>query len=83
MAVGLPSVVTDIPGNRQLIEPGAQGAVVPLGDSAALGKEIVTLLSDDLLRERMGQAARRLVVDNYATERVIDRYEALFAEVVR
>ena len=83
MAVGLPSVVTDIPGNRQLITPDVHGSLVPLGDLPALAGEIVRLLSDAPMRARMGKAARQLVVENYATERVVDRYEELFAEAVR
>jgi glycosyltransferase involved in cell wall biosynthesis len=83
MAVALPSVVTDIPGNRQLIEPDVHGSIVPLGDPLALAGEIVKLLSDAPMRARMGRAARQLVIENYATERVVDRYEELFAEAVR
>jgi glycosyltransferase involved in cell wall biosynthesis len=82
MAAGLPSVVSDIPGNRQLITADVNGWIVPQGDSLALAGEIVKLLSDPSMRARMGGAARQLVVENYATERVIDRYEKLFSEAI-
>ena len=82
MATGLPSVVSDIPGNTQLIEGGVNGLIVAQGDPQAIGRALVTLLEDPPLGRRMGQAARQLVVDNYSTDRVIDRYEALFHEAI-
>jgi len=80
MAVGLPSVVTDIPGNAQLIDPGVHGLVVPVGDEARIAEAIAKLLADPECRSRMGQAARRRIVENYSTDKVVDRYESLFQE---
>ena len=41
------------------------------------------LLGDPEARARMGAAARRRIVENYSTGRVVDRYEALFGEALR
>lgn len=83
MAAGLPSVVTDIPGNAQLIDPGVHGLVVPVGDEARIAEAISGLLADAESRARMGAAARRRVIDNYSTDKLVGRYEALFEEVLR
>jgi glycosyltransferase involved in cell wall biosynthesis len=80
MAAGLPSVVTDIPGSVQLIDSGVHGLVVPVGDEARIADAIAGLLADPESRARMGQAARRRIVENYSTDKVLDRYEALFQE---
>jgi glycosyltransferase involved in cell wall biosynthesis len=83
MAVGLPAVVSDIPGNAQLIDPGVHGLVVPVGDEARIAEAIGGLLADADSRERMGTAARRRVVENYSTDKLVVRYEALFEEAMK
>lgn len=80
MSTGLPSVVSDIPANRQLIESGQHGFLAPVGDSEAIAAEIIRLLDDSALRARMGQAARQRVLDNYSLGQVADRYDALLHE---
>jgi glycosyltransferase involved in cell wall biosynthesis len=82
MAVGLPSVVSRIPANVQLIDDGVHGYLPPVGDDAAMANALASLFRDPALRARMGCAARQRVVDNYSTGQVADRYEALFAEVL-
>jgi glycosyltransferase involved in cell wall biosynthesis len=82
MAAGLASVVTDIPGNTQLIDPGVHGLVVPVGDEARIAEAIAGLLADSESRARMGTAARRRVLDNYSTDKLVGRYEALFEEAL-
>jgi glycosyltransferase involved in cell wall biosynthesis len=82
MATELPSVVSDIPANTQLIEPDIHGLLAPVGDASAIAAGLSRLLGDEALRARMGKEARRRVVDNYSTDKVIDRYEALFAEAL-
>jgi glycosyltransferase involved in cell wall biosynthesis len=82
MSVGLASVVSDIPGNQQLIDAGEQGLLARLGDSTAIADAICLLLEDVPMRKRMGEAARRTVVDNYSIAKITDRYEALFRETL-
>jgi len=80
MSVGLPSVVSDIPANAQLIEPRVHGLAAALGDSDSIARSLVEILEDTEAGRRMGHAARQSVLDNYSMDKVIDRYEALFAE---
>jgi glycosyltransferase involved in cell wall biosynthesis len=82
MAAGLPSVVSDIPGSTQLIDDGVHGLVVPVKDEARLGEAIAGLLGDPETRARMGAAARRRVLDNYSTDKILERYETLFEEAI-
>ncbi len=83
MAAGLASVVSDIPANRQLIDPGIHGLTIPFGDESSIGEALMQLARDTELRKRMGQAARQRVVENYSTLRVVERYEMLFDEVIQ
>jgi glycosyltransferase involved in cell wall biosynthesis len=77
MAVGLPSVVSDIPANRQLIPEGERGLLVTLKDPVAIGNAITHLLQSPERAAEMGREARKHIVDNYSTAQVIERYEAL------
>jgi glycosyltransferase involved in cell wall biosynthesis len=82
MSVGLASVVSDIPGNRQLIDDGRHGLLVPVGDAEAIAAALIELLEDTPLRERMGEEARKRVLENYSTAKIADRYEALFRDAM-
>lgn len=83
MSAGLASVVSDIPANQQLIDPGVHGLAVPFDDENAISQAFLRLFRDPDLRQRMGQAARQRVVDNYSTLRIVERYETLLNEVMR
>lgn len=82
MSVGLPSVVSHIPANLQLVDEGVHGLTVPFDDSEAIGQAFLRLFRDPELRSRMGTTAREVVVNNYSTERVIRRYEELFRKTI-
>jgi glycosyltransferase involved in cell wall biosynthesis len=78
MAVGLPSVVSAIPANAQLIDDGVHGLAVPFDDENAISAAFLKLFRDPELRHKMGNAAHFRAVENYSTAKVIERYEALF-----
>lgn len=59
LACGLPVVTTQAPGCREIVAPGENGLLVPVGDAPALARAMATLLDDPALRQRMGQAGRR------------------------
>jgi glycosyltransferase involved in cell wall biosynthesis len=83
MSAGLAAVVSDIPGNVQLIDSDVHGLRVATGDEAGIAEAITRLLGDAESRARMGLAARRRIVENYSTHRVLDRYETLFGDALR
>lgn len=58
MALGLPAVVTDSGGSKELVVEGDTGHVVPAGDADALAEAMSKLMSDEALCRRMGEAAR-------------------------
>src|SRR3954452_4838759 len=68
MAAGLPVVASDIGGGAELIESGGNGLLVPPGSVDSLARAIDSLLADDALRRRMGEAARERIVQRYTLE---------------
>jgi glycosyltransferase involved in cell wall biosynthesis len=78
MAVGLPSVVSAIPANLQLIDDGVHGVTVPFDDESMIAEALLDLAGDPRRRLEMGRAARQRAVEKYSTSSVIERYEMLF-----
>jgi glycosyltransferase involved in cell wall biosynthesis len=83
MSVGLPSVVSAIPANLQLIDEGVHGLTVPYDGEEAIAEAFMKLFRDAGLRRKMGNAAHLRAVENYSTAKVIERYEALFATLTK
>lgn len=82
MAQGLPVVATDIPGNRDVVAQGATGFLVPVGDRASLARYSHQLLEDPLLARNLGAAGRARVAAEFSLERMVDRYAALYRELL-
>lgn len=80
-AAGLPAVVSDIGGNREVVENGVNGRVVPTGDADALAQAIVQLYRAPALRVQMGGAARARVQEVFAIEKVAAQLEAAYVRV--
>ena len=78
MAAERPIVASAVDGTVEVVEDGRSGLLVPPGDSAVLADRIVRLLGDRALRERMGRAARRRVVEHYGQQRMLRDTFALY-----
>lgn len=57
MSLGVPSIVTSIPGNMEWIKDGWNGYLVPVGDSRQLADKVVLLLKDEKLRKQVVEKA--------------------------
>ena len=71
-AMGLPLVLTNIRGCRQVVDDGVNGVLVPVRDSRALADAIAALARDASLRQRMGRAAVEKAKREFDQQRVID-----------
>lgn len=82
-ALGTPAVVTDVKGNREVVEEGRNGLRVPLGDVAALSDAILALLRDPERAARMGAAGRAMALERFDERAVFatvrDEYARLLA----
>lgn len=61
MAAGTPVVASDLDAFRRVLRDGEAGALVPVGDSAALADAVIAVLGSDVLRERYATAGSRAV----------------------
>lgn len=64
-AMGLPCVVTDINGSREIIAHGRNGLIVPPRDAAALGAAMLSLCTDSPLCGRMAAEARPMIASRF------------------
>ncbi len=64
-AMGLPSIVTNINGSREIIEEGKNGLIIPSHDADALYHAMETILINDGIRKEMASNARRMIEERY------------------
>ena len=64
-AMGLPSIVTDINGSREIIVQGENGIIIPSHDANALFDAMLTMVKDKDAREKMAGNARQMIASRY------------------
>jgi glycosyltransferase involved in cell wall biosynthesis len=81
-ASGIPTIASDLPGVRTVVEDGATGLLVPPGDRGALTRAILVFLEQPDLRQRLGLSARNSAEQKYAWDPLITRLEATYDSVL-
>ncbi|MDZ4186083.1 MAG: glycosyltransferase [Desulfuromonadales bacterium] len=81
MACAVPCVVTDV-GDSALIV-GATGKVVPPRDPQALATELKALIElGEVRRQELGWLARQRVQQEFSLDRVVNKYQDLYKDVL-
>ena len=78
MAVGKPTITTNVEPISDPIEDGVTGVLVEQGDSADLGTKILDLLGNRKAAEAMGTAGRESVMANYSWDLVTSALVQVF-----
>jgi glycosyltransferase involved in cell wall biosynthesis len=81
MASACAVILTDVGGNRELIEHKKNGMIVPPGDSEALAGAIIELLEREDYRLSLGQAARARAIEKFDVALIVKQYEELYKRV--
>lgn len=83
MASGLPVITCPVGGIPEIVEDGASGLLVPVGDGVALRTAIESLLSDSVHARAMGRRGREIVEERFDaaknTQQVLDLLRTLHA----
>jgi glycosyltransferase involved in cell wall biosynthesis len=82
MAMGLPTVVTRVGGNEELVADGHTGYVLSAGDVHGLAQAIITLAQNEQLRRAMGQAGRERIEHAFSFIHRLQRIESLYEHLV-
>lgn len=81
-AMGLPVVATDIRGCREVVDPGRNGLLVPVGDPRAL-REAIEELADPQVRRRLSAGARTKAEEAFDERRVVEKVMATYLRLAR
>ena len=80
LSAGKPLVATAVRGSRDLVAPGRNGYLVPVGDVPATAKALARLQQDAGLRRRMGEYSRKLA-QLYDLEQIRRDVAAMYAQL--
>jgi len=80
MALGRPVVHSDVGGAAEMIVPGRNGFLFPVGDTDAFVDRLAAL-ADRALSGRMGREAQATVEARFSERTMADRYELLLQEI--
>ena len=80
MAMGKPVVHSALGGAAEMVFPGHNGFLFPVGNTAALVHRLA-ILSDRALAAHMGVHARSVVEASFSEVAMVDRYESLLMEL--
>ncbi len=84
-AMGLPSIVTDINGSREIIVEGENGLIIPSHDANALFDAMLNMMKDKVAREKMAGNARQMIASRYeqgfVRKCLYDFYDEILADL--
>ncbi|HEU4952579.1 MAG TPA: N-acetyl-alpha-D-glucosaminyl L-malate synthase BshA [Holophagaceae bacterium] len=82
MSYGVPVVAAAVGGVPEVIREGVDGYLRPMGDVDGMAEAALSILRDPAAHARMGERARAHALGDFAEEPVVDRYEALYEQVM-
>jgi sugar transferase (PEP-CTERM/EpsH1 system associated) len=83
MAAGLPTIASDVGGNREIVQDGDSGLLFASEDEAGLLDGLRRLAGDPARRAELGRAGRDRVTREFSMDAMIGKYEALYERVAR
>lgn len=83
MAIGLPTVATDVGGNPEVIENGITGLLVRPSDPTALAAAISSLLENPHFSAQLGAAGRERVRRHFDFAQLTSNVDALYTELLK
>ncbi|MDD4734474.1 MAG: glycosyltransferase family 4 protein [Kiritimatiellae bacterium] len=78
MSASLGIITTPTGALKDVIRDGVTGRIIPAGQDEALRDAMVSLLGDEPVRRRLGEAARAAVLEKYTPEAVAAQYLSVF-----
>lgn len=81
MMRGTAVVASHIGGAPEMVRNGATGFLVPPGDPEALAAALLNIFGDRSRAERLGAAGREVALAELTTDRMIDRFEKVYASL--
>ena len=83
MAAGNATIATAVGGAPDIIEQGANGLMIPVGDVRALAGSLEILVRDKEYRRSLGAEAVRSIRARFSIERTVEAYAELYGQSIR
>ncbi len=83
MACELAPVLTDLPANREWINDGENGFIVPQDDHRALAEKIIYLINNSEIRAKFGKINRRMIQDRAEYTEEMGKVEKLYQRMIK
>ncbi len=81
MAVGLPTVATNVGGNSEVVVERVTGYLVASNDVPSMAKALLRVWREPLNSRRMGAAGRKRVVEHFSLRQMLNQYDELYRRV--
>ena len=82
MALKIPVIASDIPGNRILVSHNETGLLFPVTDSKGLEEQILYMMDQPEKAQKMAQNGCGKVEDDYSSNRMAKEYATLYETLV-
>jgi glycosyltransferase involved in cell wall biosynthesis len=82
MRAELPTVASDVGGNREMIVDDQTGYLAPRGDADALARRLAALIDDPRKRRDLGANARRLFERSFTFEAMFEKTLAIYRDTL-
>lgn len=80
MCVGTPVIITDIPGNRELLVDGESGLKVPKKDGHAIYQAAKRLYRDEALKKELGSNGQQRIDKSLSHRETVEKYHQFISE---
>lgn len=82
LAAGVPVVASRVGGLPEMVTEGETGLLAPAGDSAALAAQLLRLIRDRQLRQRLVQQGREAALAKWSERRMHAAYAELYDDLI-
>lgn len=83
MAMGVPAIITDIPGNTELVNDGESGIIVKSRSFKALAQGILDITINKELCEYLGKNAKIHISEKLSSEKTIEQYYTYYSGLLQ
>ncbi len=82
MSCGLPVIATNVGGIPEQVQDGVNGYLVPVKHPEEIAEAALRLNADEKLLNRMGENARKTVMEKYTKDKVLKQYLEVYESLI-
>jgi glycosyltransferase involved in cell wall biosynthesis len=82
MFLGIAPIITDIPGNKDLLEDGKSGWLIPPKDAEAIAQALTEMAEDKTERQRRGRNAKEYMHKHFHIDQTVEEFVNLYKRLL-